>query len=160
MNPSGTQSSISDEFLRIASDAINNSQSGEGALRSAISRAYYAVFLTVRDQLFGPDGRHLPPNKRKRLQRQFKMKLGSKSYLGSHDLIIYAITAVPHSSTLRPVTLSQQVTLLKKARIHADYDFTLENLQTISKQNWREYAEDNVQLATHLLRESRKLPPY
>ena len=45
MNSTGTQPAISDEFLRFAQEAVQNQQSGEGRLRSAISRAYYAVYL-------------------------------------------------------------------------------------------------------------------
>jgi len=148
MNSPGAQSAISDEFLRFAQEAIQNQQSGEGRLRSAISRAYYAVLLTVRDQLFGPDAAQLTKSRRKKLQHQVKGKSGSKTGLGSHDFIISAITLIRPSGTLSPVTLSQKVRLLKNARVHADYDFTSVNLNAIPQLSWRDYAKDNVELAT------------
>jgi len=123
-------------------------------LRAAISRAYYAVFLTVREQLFGPDGRRLTKRIRKHLNKK------SKSNLRSHDVFIFAITDVQPSATLSPVVLSQQVGQLKEARIHADYNFSLDKLKTIPKQTWREYAEEAIPLALHLLTVTRKLPPY
>ena len=144
--------------MHLASEAIRNEQSSEGALRTAIGRAYYAVFLTVRDQLFGPDGTRLTRTIRKRLRKRFRQ--ARRWDPGSHDLVIFAITDITPTVTLRPLGLSQQVSQLKEARIHADYYFTLDNLRGIPKDSWREYADESIALASQLLPVARKLPSY
>lgn len=155
---SGSQSSIAGDFLHLASEAIRSEQSSEGALRTAISRVYYAVYLTARDQLFGLDGTGLTGGKRKLLEREFRLK--RRRDPGSHDLIIFAITDIQKTPTLNPLTLSQQVGQLKEARIHADYHFTTGKLMAIPEDNWRDYAEKNIALASQLLAVARKLPSY
>lgn len=155
---SSSQSSISDDYLHLAADATRNQHSSEGTLRTAISRAYYAVFLTVRDQLFGPDGARLKSETEKKLRKKFWQK--HKRNPGSHDLVIFAIADIKPTTTLRPQVFSQQVSQLKEARVHADYHFTLDNLKDIPKDNWREYAEESVELASQLLPVARRLPPH
>ena len=159
MNPANTQSAVSDDFIRIAQGAITNSQSNEGELRTAIGRAYYAVFLTARERLFGSDEVRLTRPLKNRLRKKFKRH--QRSDPGSHDLIIFAITDINNPPrTLKPLVLAQQLTQLKVARTHADYNFALNRLRTIQKQTWREYAEESVQLASILLGRARTLPPY
>ena len=157
----GSRASICNDYLRLASEAVRDSQSSEGSLRTAISRAYYAVFLSVRDHLFGPDGANLTSRKRNKLVRKFRQaQKKSKWYPGSHDLIIFSITDVILTGMVRPVTLSQQVSQLKEARIHADYDFTSQNLKNIPYSTWREYANESIALASQLLPLAEKLPAH
>lgn len=155
---SGAQSSISDDFLHLASEIVRNQNSSEGALRSAISRAYYALFLTVRDHLFGPDEIGLTRALKQELQRKFKKK--RKWVRGSHELVILALRDMESTKRLLPLTLSDQISQLKEARVHADYHFTLENLKDIPKETWREYARENIALASQLLAVARRLPSY
>jgi hypothetical protein len=150
-------SSIFDDFFHLASQAIKDTESSEGALRTAISRAYYAVFLTARDQLFGPDETGLTSSKRKKLRKKFGQK---KRPVGSHDWIIFAISDIKPTVTVRPLTLQSQVSQLKEARVHADYHFTSQNLQGIPYNTWREYATKVVELASQVLPVARQLPPY
>lgn len=156
MITSGSQSSVADDFLHLASDAVRDAQASEGALRSAISRAYYAVFLTVRDQLFGLDAISLSNKERKDLERKFR-KAHSRAP-GSHDLVIFALADVQPNKTVHPLTLQQQVRQLKEARVHADYHFTAGTLKGVAKQSWREYAEECVIIASQLLPTTRRLP--
>ena len=157
INPS-SQSSISDEFLQLASQIVRDSQSKEGALRAAVSRAYYSVFLTVRDELFGPDGVRLTTPIRKQLDQKFQRK--KKQWPGSHERILFAITVLAPTAIIRPITLCQQISLLKEARTCADYYFTSDNLKDIPYNTWSKYANEMVALASQLLPVARKLPPY
>lgn len=155
---SSSQKVNSDGFLRLATEIVQNSQSSEAALRTAISRAYYLVFLTVRDQLFGADEIGLTRAIRKILRRRFQQKYPWDP--GSHDLILFALTDLAFSSTTRPLTLSQKISQLKVARVHADYHFTIGNLQDIPCDTWSAYANHMVALASQLLPDARRLPSY
>lgn len=155
---SSLQSSISDEFLGLASEVVRDSQSNEGDFRTAISRAYYSVFLTVRDQLFGPDERWLTKPVRKKLGTRFQTS--HKWWPGSHDVVLFALTDISSSGTTKPLILYQQISELKEARTHADYHFTDDNLKDIPYNTWAEYADKMVALASQLLPAARVLPPY
>lgn len=155
---SSSQKDISDGFLRLATEIVQNSQSPEEALRTAISRAYYSVYLTARDRLFGADGIGLTKSIRKKLGRRFSKK--PQLYPGSHESILFALADLPASSIITPVALSQQIRLLKVARVHADYDFTIGNLKDIPYDTWSVYANHMVALASQLLPDARRLPSY
>ncbi|MDP2726108.1 MAG: hypothetical protein Q8P59_01060 [Dehalococcoidia bacterium] len=144
------------DFFHLAAQTVRDNGSSEAALRTAISRAYYAVLLATRDKLFGPDGLRLTGPIRKQLGKKFGVK--TKRNPGSHDLIIFAITDVEKTATLNPLTLSQQLGQLKEARVHADYHFAEDNLEDIPKADWREYAVENVTLASQLLPMAEGLP--
>jgi len=152
-----SQSSVSTEFLELASRIVRDTEAQEGAMRTAISRSYYSVYLTVRDQLFGPDGRGLRRVQRK-LARKFNRK--RKRTPGSHELVLFAIKDLTPTATMRPLTLYQQIDELKEARVHADYHFTDENLKDIPYDAWPEYADRMVALASQILPVARRLPPY
>jgi uncharacterized protein (UPF0332 family) len=152
--------SVSDDFLHLAAEILRDPQSSEGALRSAISRAYYAVFISVRDQLFGPDATKLTKPIRKQLNKRYQQVRRRKLELGSHDIIIFALTEIRHKTKLPVLTLSTQVGQLKEARVHADYDFTSSNLQSVAKNSWRDYAEETTVLASQVLPLARRLPSY
>ena len=156
MKPS-SQLSVSTEFLELASRILRDSQAQEGAMRTAISRSYYSVYLTVRDRLFGPDGRGLRRLERK-LTRKFRRK--RKRALGSHELVLFAITDFSPTALMRPLTLYEQIDELKEARVHADYHFTDENLKDIPYDAWSEYADRMVALASQILPVARQLPSY
>jgi len=151
MTPAGTTTAVSDDFLKFASEAINNTDSTEGVLRSAISRAYYAVFLLARDQLFGTDGAELKKHIRKQLRKEFK-KI-SKKDPGSHQQIIFAVSQ-------KAITLSQQMSQLHEARINADYFFSAEKLRHLPHKDWQAYAKETVELAQLLQKEAANLPRF
>lgn len=157
---SSTLKTISDEFLELASNIVRDKEAQEGSLRTAISRAYYSVFLTVRDQLFGEDNIMLTNPKRKQLRKKFSIHYQGQRAGGSHDEILFAITDLPPKGFIKPLTLYQQIEQLKEARTHADYHFTLENLKDIPYDSWAEYADKMVALASQLLPVARGLPPY
>ena len=155
---SSSQTAISNGFLRMATEIVQNNQSSEEALRTAINRAYYSVFLTVRDHMFGADGNGLTRAIRNRLGRRFQHR--HRWYPGSHDLILFALADLTASSTIHPITLSQQIGQLKLARIRADYNFAISNLQDIPYDTWLVYANHMVALASQLLPDARRLPSY
>ena len=154
---SATQAAIADDFLRLASVTVRCKRASEAALRSAIRRAYYAVFLTARDHLFGADGSRLIGPKRKQLRKKFQQKAFREP--GSHDLVIFAVTEVPRSAALKPIVLAQQVEQLKEARVYADYFYSTQKLRGVPYDNWRDYATKSVELASQLLPSARRLPP-
>ena len=154
---SGSQETICNEFLSLASYVIKTKQC-EGSCRSAISRAYYAVFLTARDRLFGPDESRLTKPKKKKLRKSFKKSAGHNP--GSHELVIFAIADLNIKGPIRPIMLSKQMNQLREARIHADYHFTQDNLSQIPYNTWEEYAEQNIKLATKLLEVAKSLPSH
>jgi hypothetical protein len=114
--------------------------------------------LTVRDQLFGPDAIALTRPVKKALTKRFHQK--HKWFPGSHDRVLFTLTDLPTMSTVHPVTLSQQISQLKDARVHADYDFTLDKLRDIPYDTWLEYADHMVAFASQLLPVARLLPSY
>ncbi|MBI2857536.1 MAG: hypothetical protein HYX90_00540 [Chloroflexi bacterium] len=151
------QPGVSVELLRLASEIVRDGKSGEGALRTAVSRSYYAVFLTVRNRLFGADGSQLTRAVRKELERKFRQRF--ERYPGSHDVFLMAVTEVS-AKGLRPLTLYQQLEELKEARIHADYHFTEEKLSGIPYKDWLEYADHMVAFASQIFPVAKTLPPY
>ena len=154
---SSSQAAISNGFLRLATEIVQNSQSPEEALRTAISRAYYSVYLTARDRLFGSDAIGLTRKKREALIKRLKRKHKPS---GSHDRVLFALTDLSSTSTIHPLVLSQQIGELKAARIHADYNFTKEHLREIPYDTWSEYADKMVAFASQLLPVTRQLPSY
>jgi len=144
------------EFLSLASSLRTSVQFQEGALRTAVSRAYYTVFLTVRDKLFGPDGKGLSRKVKKRLAKKFERKLNP----GVHELVLLAIIDHPNIKEKKKITLYQQIAQLKEARVHADYHFSLENLKNIPYDTWAEYTKKMIDLASLILPDAEKLPPY
>ena len=141
----------------MSAEAVRSDQSDEGTLRSAISRSYYAVYLTVRDRLFGNDGTRLSGTTYRKLREKFRQN--RRKDPRSHDLVIFAISETSAPNMLR-LTLSQQLDQLKDARVDADYRFEPANLRHVPETTWREYASKNVALASMLLPQARRLPPY
>lgn len=133
---SGSREDGAKEFLFLAAEIVRSDTSNEGALRTAISRAYYAVFLTVRDRLFGPDASRLKHKVRQSLDKEYGQRNPGKSP-GSHERIIFAITELKPSGHLNPVVLSQQLGQLKEARTRADYLLTKERLKDVECDTWR-----------------------
>ena len=149
MTPAGTPKSVSDEFLQFASDAIDNVAATEGVLRSAISRAYYAIFILAREQLFGSDGAELTQRVKKKLRKDYRKKL-SKDLVGSHQEILFAVS-------LKKITLSQQMRQLYQARINADYHLSTKNLLPIVHTTWQAFAKETVELAQLIQQEAARL---
>lgn len=142
-------------FFRFASSIIRDSNASEAALRSAISRAYYAVYLVARDRLFGIDAARLIPRIQKRIDKEFKLQTRLKRGPGPHERMIFVI-----KQKSRNITLSQQFEQLKEARVNADYQMSYTVLSVIGKGSWREYAEETMQLATLILPSAKSLPTY
>jgi len=144
------------EFFSFAGLIVRESSANEAALRSAISRAYYSVYLVARDSLFGTDEARLTAGIRKRINRNYQLKTHKKQReLGTHALVIFAI----HDRT-NNFTLSHQLDQLREARVDADYKMSQKCLSNIGKQSWREYAEETMQLATLILPRAKMLPSY
>lgn len=112
----------------------------------------------MRDRLFGADGIGLTKSIKKNLDHRFKQK--HQWNPGSHDRILFALTDLTASSIIHPLTFSQQLSLLKVARVQADYNFTIGNLQNIPYDTWSVYANHMVALASQLLPDARRLPSY
>jgi hypothetical protein len=58
------------------------------------------------------------------------------------------------------VALSQQLDQIREARIDADYRLNQACLIRVGKQNWRQYAEETMQLAASILPQINKIPSY
>ncbi len=146
-----------EEFFSFASSIVREPTANEAALRSAVSRAYYSVYLIARDRLFGLDGGQLTARIRKEIAKKFQLKhkLKRQRGLGTHEVVIFAILDKPDS-----VTLSHQLDQLREARINADYKMNQECLSSVGKQSWREYAKETIELATLILPLAKRLPPY
>jgi hypothetical protein len=62
------------EYFVYASSIVRDSGSNEAALRSAISRVYYSLFLITRDRLFGLDEVRLTNSIRKRIINEYQLQ--------------------------------------------------------------------------------------
>ena len=142
----------------MAAQSVKGNAATEGCLRSAISRAYYSVFLTVRDQIFGEDGKQLKNNKlKKELNKSFQTKTKNKRYLNSHEIVIFALSQLKSTVTLQPLALSQQLRQLREARVYADYTFNKQELKQIPFNNWTDYAKQMVALTSQILPIARRI---
>lgn len=156
MSDSTTHSFNPDEFFSFASLICRDSSADEASLRSAISRAYYAVFLAARDSLFGTDAVGLSDPVKKRIIRNFQVRRKEKRRgLGIHETVIFAILDRTNS-----ITLSGQLDQLREARVNADYRLSHRCLLDVGKRSWREYAEETMQLAALILPLMKRLPSY
>src|SRR5688572_22330898 len=86
------------------------------------SRAYYAIYLVARDQLFGSDGVELK-RIRKQLQKNFRRRNRNRN-AGRHEEILFAVS-------YKALTLHQQMNQLQEARINADYFFSQTRLASL-----------------------------
>ncbi len=144
------------KFFSFAGSLVRDSSANEAALRSAISRAYYSIFLVARDSLFGTDEARLTSGIRKRINRNYQTAThGRQRELGTHALVIFAVRDKTNN-----FTLSQQIDQLKEARVNADYKMSQQCIIDAGKQSWREYAEETMQLAALILPIVKKLPSY
>jgi len=155
MSISASRSFRPEEFFSFAGSIVRDSSANEAALRSAISRAYYAVYLVARDSLFGIDGVRLTNAIRKQINKKFRQTGRHTKDPGVHERVIFAITDKPTN-----MTLAQQIDQLREARINADYKMNYKVLAIVGKQSWREYAEETMQLAALVLPSARRLPAY
>ncbi|MCL0066156.1 hypothetical protein M1N79_04700 [Dehalococcoidia bacterium] len=146
-----------EEFFGFAGSIVRDSSAKEAALRSAISRAYYSVYLVARDRLFGMDETQLTANIRKRISEKSQQRHRRRRWreLGTHERVIFAIQDKTNN-----VTLSQQLDQLREARVNADYRMNQNCLSNLGKQSWRELAEETMQLATLILPLAKRLPSY
>jgi uncharacterized protein (UPF0332 family) len=76
----------------------------EAALRSALSRAYYAAFLVAREYVDDRGIRGRPRSGRR---------------LGSHERVIFSVGAIPDDAA---ITMRSILFGLKRLRTSADYD--------------------------------------
>lgn len=130
------------DFFKLASNLGRRPNADEATHRSAISRAYYAVFLSARDKLFGFDEVQLTEPVKKKLRKKHKLEKGD--HPGSHELIIFAVS-------LQSLVLSQQLDLLKTARVIADYKLDPKHLKSQGFTTWKDYSHQNLTLTSQLL---------
>ena len=144
-------------FFNLGQRLVTSSSGDEAGHRTAIGRAYYACFLTARDQQFGIDQRTLTTSVKKRLKR--------RKNLGSHEVIIVALSM---NKSVRPVVakrLSDQLGELKDMRIQADYFRDPSHRGTTSVfaryavSDWLGLAHEAMTLASNLLPDLRKVSP-
>jgi hypothetical protein len=144
-----------DSFLSFAGTILKDPSADEVTMRTAMSRAYYSVFLNARDHLFGHDARFLTKKVKSEINSKYKIISGKKRELGSHEIVSFAIKFKTGN-----ITLSDQLDKLRRARINADYNMNADCLVIESKTSWRVYAEETCQLASQLLPRIRRLPNY
>jgi len=146
-----------DMFFRLAGSIVRDPKSDDAELRTAISRAYYAVFLTARDALFGLDEQSSTAELRKIISKKHHLKFGGKPNkpLNSHSRIIFSVLDKTSN-----YALYQQLDQLKEARVRADYKRDDKCLLEVGKNSWREYAEENMQLAASILPLTKRLTRY
>jgi hypothetical protein len=144
-----------EQFFKFAAAIVGDVNANEAALRSAISRAYYATFLVSREKLFGLDGVGLTKTTRKKITKKFKLVHGKKREPGTHEIISFAIL-----DKTNKLALSQQLEQLKDARVNADYKLSEDVLLDVSKSSWKAYAEETLQLASQVLPLVKTLPSY
>src|SRR4051794_32933829 len=98
------------EFLNLAEELAGNSNgssSQEAKLRSAISRAYYAAFITARNYLRDTEGIRLPFNK---------------------DVHIFVQNQFKYNSDKNRQKIGQWLGILRVTRNQADYDDVIKRL--------------------------------
>jgi uncharacterized protein (UPF0332 family) len=147
-----------DEFFSLAGSIIRDQSSNDAALRTAISRAYYSVFLTARDALFGIDELGSTQALKDNIAKKHKLRYGYRSkhpHLAVHQRVIFSVLDKTNN-----VTLHQQLEQLKEARVLADYIRSDTCLTSVGKHSWREYAEETMELASLVLPMTKMLPRY
>jgi hypothetical protein len=145
-----------EEFFHYASLILHDPLASEAQLRTAISRSYYSLFLIARDKLFGTDEHYLTSGIRKKILKSYQIRIDKKKkHLATHELVIYAINDKTHN-----VTLFQQLDQLREARVNADYKMSQKLLADLGKKSWRDYAEENMQLAALVLARVKTLSSY
>ena len=146
-------------FFSLGQRLVTSNSSDEAELRTAVGRAYYACFLRARDQLFGIDARRLTASVRKRLNPK------RKKNLGSHEIIILALSM---NKSVRPAVakrLSDQLAELKDMRIQADYirDPTDQRTTTVfaryAVSDWLGVAHHAMTLASNLFPVLKRISP-
>lgn len=143
-------------FFRFASEIMRDPQSDEAAYRTAISRGYYAIYLTARNRVFGTDDKLLTNAIKKRILKEYnQQKSKRRQSLATHERLIFAI-----STKTKNITLKQRLDQLKEARVHADYHCDQGCLSKVGKQSWFEYAKETMELATLVLPTVQALPSY
>lgn len=145
------------EFFTFAGSIIQDPNANEASLRSAISRAYYSMFLIARDIFFGTDQARLSSPVRKQIDRSYQLRYSRPNNfkLHDHERVIFII-----EDKAKNIVLSQQLDQLREARINADYKMDQACLANVGKQSWRDYATETMQLATQILPSLKTLPPY
>lgn len=146
-----------EDFFSYAGSIVSDANSNEAALRSAISRAYYSMFLIARDRLFGLDQVQLNNTKRKQVDKQLLIQYSGKrkKQLGVHERVILCVC-----DKTQNITLYQQLDQLREARVNADYKMSHSCLSTVGKTSWREYAEETLQLSSQILPDLKRLASY
>ena len=140
-----------EDFFDFAASIVRDPQANEAALRSAISRAYYAVFLTTRDRLFGLDEVLLTKELRKELVKRFQGKRRTKREPGSHELVTFALEEKASRDKSIKITLYHQINQLRESRVLADYRLSSQYLLESGKQSWRDLTIETVELASQVL---------
>lgn len=149
------------EFFLLA-QALLQETPEESQARTAISRAYYACFLTLRDRMFGLDERLLTRSVRNRIVRA-----ANRREAGEHEVVILAIAQNRNiSSSGRAKNLTDAIRELKDLRVQADYKLDPSDMGTQTSYsrygvaNWAELAHQAISLTALLLPDLRRVPQF
>ena len=146
-----------DEFFRFANQLVQDNPN-EAALRSAISRAYYACHLVARDQLFGVDHAGLTSGARKRI---------APGPAGKSEHKVVQL-AVGQNRTFRSsvhLRLENKLGQLQSMREAADYLRNTDHVGVVGVftahgvRDWAGLARASLTLASDLLPEVHLLKP-
>ena len=160
------QSNVFDpaDFFSLA-NLLVQSPSNEAQARSAISRAYYACYLTARDQMFGVDHRQLTDPVWSRISQAAGLRRARRA--GSHEVIILALA---QNANIRTPGLAKQLSdsldQLKGQRVQADYYRDPSHQNTValfaqhSVSDWSGLGHQALALAAQLLPDLRRVPSF
>jgi len=147
------------DMLKLADFLFRSAGSGchdETRFRAAISRCYYACWLTARDQLWGVDGR--PTTGQARLLPRGQ----SGGRLGSHEQVIEALGVQPRVSR-GAKRRKDQLASLKELRTVADYrhDDKHRDVQRVfglyGVSSWEKLAQQAFTITANILPELRTI---
>lgn len=144
------------EMLRLAAhlqSSIVGGLSNETLSRAAISRAYYACWLTARDSLWGIDG-HPSGSQAKRLTKN------------THEQVIQAVGLNQAEGDAKRKRQRDSLAQLKALRTAADYRHSdthpaVDKLfQQYKVADWQKLAEQALVLASQILPELSRHPRF
>ena len=143
--------------------SLTQDYTSEAADRNAIGRAYYACFLTARDQMFGLDQSRWNNS----VSRQVSSRLPRRSRSrGSHNDIQNALATHQGIRPGQRKRLKDQLGELKDLRIQADYILDPTHSRTTNLHarygvsGWEGLAHQAMALASNLLPDLRQVPTW
>ena len=143
------------DFFTLAQALITDSSS-EASVRSAIGRAYYACYLTARDELYGIDATRLTNSEKKRLVPK------SPSV---HGAVRVAVATNRNLKPGKAKRLADQLSQLFELRKLADYERDslgpgiTQGFGAHGVSDWAGLSHQAMSIAANLLPELRQLRP-